>query len=191
MTTTLIPEQFDSIQFRRASIETVDERVIQLRAVPYDVETEIDRGLFESFEPAAFKNAERDPGRVKLWFGHSNDGGRIVGQGFQIDDRPDGLDVFTRVSSTSAGDELLTLAADKVLDEASIEFDPIPRAMSIRRDGSKLHVRHKRGRLMGVALVPHGAYGRNALVTSVRDIREKAAERARAEALERLNRYNH
>jgi hypothetical protein len=42
-----------------------------------------------------------------------------------------------------------------------------------------------------VALVPHGAYGRNALVLSVRDEREQLTDRWRAEALQRLAGYNH
>lgn len=186
-----VPEAFQQPQYRRASIEQVSERVIQLRAVPYGVETEIDHNLFESFEPGAFKNAEKDPGRVKLWFGHSNDGGAIVGQASSVEDLADGVMVWTRVSATRNGDELLTLADDGVLDEASIEFSPIPRDMVIRKDGERLHVRHRRGHLRGVALVPHGAYGRNALVMSVRDIRQKATEKARAAALARLAELNH
>lgn len=185
------PDVLDTVQYRRASIETVTERTIQLRAVPYGVESEIDRGLFESFEPGAFKRSEKDPARVKLWFGHSNDGGRVVGQASRVEDRADGLIVHARVSATPSGDELLTLAEDRVLDEASIEFRPIPADMAIRRAGDKLHVRHRRGHLLGVALVPHGAYGRDALVLSVRDLRQKESERIRAEALERLNRLNH
>lgn len=186
-----IPETFDGLQVRRATIEDIADRTIQLRAVPYDVEAEIDRNLFESFDVGAFKAAERDPARVKLWFNHSNDGGRIVGQAVKIEDRADGPMLWCRVSSTVAGDELHTLALDKVLDEASIEFRPIVRDMIVRRDGDKLHVRHRRGHLRGVALVPEGAYGRDALVMSVRDLRDQERERARAEALARLAALKH
>ena len=191
MTTLTVPARFTDTQYRRANIEQVTERMIQLRAVPYGVESEIDRGLFESFEPGAFRNAEKDPARVKLWFDHSDVGGRIVGQATTVEDRADGVVLWSRVSNTPAGDELLTLANDGVLDEASIEFTPIPRDMSIRRVGEELHVRHKRGHLRGVALVPHGAYGRNALVMSVRDERQQTTERARAEALARLAGVTH
>src|SRR5215475_7046949 len=130
-----LPPRFEEPQYRRAQIEGVEDRVILLRAVPYDVEAEVDRNLFESFEPGAFKNSERDPARVKLWFGHSDNGGKIVGQAAEVEDRADGVVVRSRVSATPSGDELLTLARDHVLDEASIEFRPIPRAMTVRRDG--------------------------------------------------------
>lgn len=187
----IIPTQLDGPQYRRATVQQIQDRTIQLRAVPYGVESEIDRGLFESFEPGAFSNAVKDPARVKLWFGHSNDGGRIVGQAASIEDRADGLIVWARVSATAAGDELHTLAADGVLDEASIEFGPIPKDMIISRSGETIHVRHRRGHLRGVALVPHGAYGRDALVLSVRDAREQQREKRAAEARERLAAYNH
>lgn len=192
MTATIeIPNQFEVPQFRKAKIEQIDDRIIQLRAVPYDVEAEIDRGLFESFEPGAFAAAAKDPARVKLWFIHSNDGGRPVGQAMDIEDRADGLIIRAKVSATTAGDELHTLATDGVLDEASIEFKAIPRAMTIRRHGNEIHVRHRRGHLKGVALVPEGAYGRDARVLSVRDIRVQHLEKARAEALAALDALNH
>lgn len=184
-------EKFGEPQYRRAQIEGIEDRVILLRAVPYDVEAEVDRNLFESFEPGAFANAQRDPARVKFWFGHSDSGGKIVGQAAAVEDRPDGVLVRSRVSATPAGDELLTLARDHVLDEASIEFRPIPRSMSVRRDGDAIHVRHKRAHLSGVALVPEGAYGRDALVLSVREYREQRDQKRRLEALARLNGYNH
>lgn len=192
MTATIeIPNQFEVPQFRKAQIEQIDDWVIQLRAVPYDVEAEIDRGLFESFEPGAFAAAAKDPARVKLWFIHSNDGGRPTGQAFEIQDRSDGPLVRMRVSQTTSGAELHTLAQDGVLDEASIEFKAIPRAMTVRRRGDELHVRHRRGHLLGVALVPQGAYGRDARVLSVRDLREQHLEKARADALARLDALNH
>jgi HK97 family phage prohead protease len=189
-----VPRLLNGPQFRSATIEgdvNEDERVITMRAVPYDVETQIDTKLFESFEPGAFSRAAKDPARVKLWLGHSTTGGHLVGQAFEVEDRGDGVWVRARVSRTVAGDELLTLARDGVLDEASIEFNPIREAMQVERRGSLLHVRHKRGHLRGVGLVPHGAYGRHALVTSVRDDQADAIEAARAEAIARLTGLTH
>jgi hypothetical protein len=178
----------EEIQYRAAVIDALDadERVIEMRAVPYDVETELRPGLIESFSPGTFARAAKDPPRVKLWSGHSTAGGVIVGQGFEAEDRADGFYVRTRVSRIPAGDDLLTLAADKVLDEASIEFNPIgPKqgGMTVTQRGAATIVRHKRAHMLGVALVAHGAYGRNALVTSVRDAH---ADKVREEWLARL-----
>ena len=180
-----VPRLLDGLQTRTARLEDVEEnareRIIVMRAVPYDVETRLDVNLFESFEPGAFARAVKDPARVKLWHGHSNTGGHLVGQAFQIEDLADGPRVFTRVSKVAMGDELLTLVEDEVLDEASIEFAPIRDAMRFERRGSAIHVRHLRGHLKGVGMVPHGQYGRNALVTSVRDDLDKAEEVAAAQ----------
>lgn len=188
-----VPALLTGPQYRAAQIEDIaddTERTITMRAVPYDVETRIDAQLLESFEPGAFARAAKDPARVKLWLGHSTTGGHLVGQAFAVEDRADGVWVRAKVSRTVAGDELLTLARDGVLDEASIEFNPIREAMVLERRGSLLHVRHKRGHLRGVGLVPHGAYGRNALVTSVRDDQYDVREAARAAAIARLTGLN-
>jgi HK97 family phage prohead protease len=173
MTTTIeLPQLYQApIQTRSATVSALiaDERIIELMAVPYGVETRLSPSLVESFQPRAFGNASKDPGRVKLWHGHSTAGGSIVGSAALVDDRPEGVFIRARVSHTAAGDDLLTLAADGVLDEASVEFQPIPADMHVSRRGEDTVVRHKRARLLGVALVPHGAYGRGALVLSVRD----------------------
>lgn len=176
----------DGIQYREATIDTLDpdERVIEMRAVPYNVETQLAPGLVEVFAPGAFARAAKDPARCKLWAGHSTTGGSIVGQAFEVADRPDGVYVRARVSKIPAGDDLLTLAHDKVLDEASIEFNPIREGMLITNRNGTTVVRHRRAHLRGVGLVPHGAYGRDALVTSVRD--DAIADKVRDEWLARL-----
>jgi HK97 family phage prohead protease len=173
------------IQTRSATVSVLsaEERVIELVAVPYGVETRLSPSLVESFAPRAFANASKDAGRVKLWHGHSTVGGQIVGSAALVDDRQDGVFVRMRVSHTAAGDDLLTLAHDGVLDEASVEFQPIPADMAVTRRGDDTVVRHKRARLLGVALVPHGAYGRGATVLAVRD---EASDKIREEWLARL-----
>lgn len=184
------PVGFDGVQYRSATIDALntDERVVEMRAVPYNVETRLAPGLVEVFSPGAFARAAKDPARCKLWAGHSTTGGSIVGQAFEIDDRADGLYVRARVSRIPAGDDLLTLAGDRVLDEASVEFNPIREGMQITRRGDDTVVRHRRAHLRGVGLVPHGAYGRDALVTSVRD--DAVADKIREEILERLRSRN-
>lgn len=185
LTTDLPPLYRTPIQTRSATVSALDadQRIVELCAVPYGVETRLSPSLVESFAARAFSNAGKDPGRVKLWHGHSTVGGQIVGSASLVDDRADGVYIRARVSQTAAGDDLLTLARDGVLDEASVEFQPIPADMQVSRRGDDTVVRHKRARLLGVALVPHGAYGRGALVLSVRD---EAADRAREEWLARL-----
>jgi len=184
-----VAEHYVGLQLRRASFEVTDEdeRVISLKAAPYDVEARIAPNLVESFEPGAFSRSTKDASRIKLWFGHSVDGGKIVGQAFEVEDRADGLHLQTRVSRTPSGDELLVLARDKVLDEASVEFAPMREFMVIKRRGEDVVVRHRRAHLRGVALVPAGAYGRDALVTSVRDLKDKLRE----EKLARLHTMTH
>lgn len=182
------PAALEGPQYRSATIDTLnpDERVILLRAVPYNVEVGIAPGVVESFAPGAFSRAVKDPARVQLWYGHSTTGGHVVGKAERVEDRQDGLYIEARVSRTGPGDELLTLASDKVLDEASVEFSPIKEGMLITRRGDVTAVRHKRAHLTGVGLVPHGAYGREALVLSVRDA---VTDKRRDEALARLHSF--
>jgi HK97 family phage prohead protease len=185
LTLELPPLYRTPIQTRSATVSALDadQRIIELCAVPYGVETRLSPSLVESFAARAFSNASKDPGRVKLWHGHSTVGGQIVGGAELVEDKPDGVYIRARVSHTAAGDDLLTLAHDGVLDEASVEFQPIPADMAVTRRGDDTVVRHKRARLLGVALVPHGAYGRGAVVLSVRD---EATDRLREEWLAKL-----
>jgi hypothetical protein len=188
-----VPRSLEEPQFRAAEIREIaadEERTILLRAVPYDVETQLWENIYESFAPGAFARAAKDPARVKFYLGH---GGPLVGMAELIEDRADGVWIRNVVSRTASGDELLTLARDKVLDEASIEFRIVKGGTEITEKDGKTLWRHKRAQLLGVALVPHGAYGRNALVKSVRDDLDKAAEAAasqreaaRAAAIARL-----
>lgn len=173
------------IQTRAATLAAldVDERLVELRAVPYGVETRLAEHLVESFAARAFANAGKDPARVKLWDRHSTEGGHPVGWAEAVTDRADGVYIRARVSATAAGNDLLTLARDGVLDEASVEFQVIPADMRVTRRGDDTIVEHRRARLLGVALVPHGAYGREAVVLSVRD---EASDKAREEVLARL-----
>ena len=186
-----LPEPLDGVQVRAASLQAVedDKREIVLRAVPYDHEIELYPDLFEQFERGALKAAAKDPARVKFFHDH---GGPIVGQAFEVRDEADGSWIHLKVSRTAAGDELLTLAKDGVLDEASIEFRAIPADMEITRDGDgRMHVKHKRAHLTGVALVPHGAYSRGATVASVRKAeQESQLERQRTAAIQELRSLN-
>ena len=170
----------EGVQHRRAMIDELDqeERIISMRAIPYNVETRLAPGLVESFAPGAFKAAMKDQKRYHLWMGHSDVGGHLTGRTETVEDRDDGLWLETRVSATPAGDELLTLVRDGVLQEASIEFAPLADWYTQTQRGADVVWRHKRAKFLGVAMVPRGAYGREAMVASVRDVREQARESA-------------
>jgi HK97 family phage prohead protease len=168
----VMPAQFrDPVQCRSATVTALqpDERLVELRAVPYGVETRLGPRLYESFAPRAFAAASKDPARITLYAGHSTDGGTAVGRAEVVEDTADGVVIRARVSDTAAGNDLLTLARDGVLGEASIEFHPIEEDMRVTTRGDDTVVRHRRAHLLGVALVPHGAYGQAATVLRVRD----------------------
>jgi HK97 family phage prohead protease len=174
MTVMTLPEtlpRFAEVQHRAATVEALDveEGTILLRAAPYDVEAQLDAQLWESFAPATFARAAEAPHRVKLFHNHPTMGGALIGHAREVEDRPDGVWVRCRFSNTVGGQEARELAADGTLDQCSVEFRALPDwyKVSRRRDG--LHVRHSRAHLLGVALVPHGAYEGAAYVASVRD----------------------
>lgn len=159
---------FDTIQFRAATVEDLDtvKREIWMRAVPYEHETALTSSLAEIFTVGTFGRSAKDPGRIRLFHDH---GGPVVGKATEVFDKSDGVWVRSRVSKVPSGDELLTLAEDGVV-EPSIEFQPDKNTMVVtnQRAGGVL-VRHKRGILKGVALVGTGAYADAAFIASVRD----------------------
>jgi hypothetical protein len=76
---------------------------------------------------------------------------------------------------------MLSLLADEILSDVSVEFRGLPDHMKVERQGDDLRVTHRRAHLTGFAAVPEGAYGERALVLSARDAkREREAEAARA-----------
>lgn len=195
MTITAVPtapapvrlDRFDSPQYRTAEVAKVDPDAgtVLLRAAPYDVEAQLDSALWESFAPATFARAADAPHRVTLNVLHSRDAWP-VGRALAVEDRPDGVWVTARFANTVAGQEARELAHDGTLGECSVEFRAKPDwyRVSRRRDG--LHVRHARAHLLGVALVPHGAYAEGAFVASVRSVDAEAVDLARQAALAHL-----
>jgi phage head maturation protease len=191
---TEVPDRFDGLQYRGATIEKIDpdQGTMLLRAVPYDVECRLEQRLWESFAPKAFAAAAEAPHRVKLWHGHSTTGGVAIGHARVVEDRPDGVWILAKRSNTLAAAEAWALASDgdedggATLDQCSIEFKPNPDWMTVARKPDGLHVRHSRGHLYGVALVPHGAYAGDAFVASVRQAdadRRREAEIAHLRSL--------
>jgi HK97 family phage prohead protease len=101
------------------------ERVIEVRAVPWDVISETPDGR-EMFARGAFEGAEPERVTLEAIGPHGADPGvRLVGRATRLDDRDDGLYATFAVSRTRDGDELLELARDGVYRGASVVFTPI------------------------------------------------------------------
>lgn len=177
------------VQHRHADVEHIDADAgtILMRAVPYDVETQLAPELWESFAPEAFARATAAPSRCKLWNEH---GGPLIGHALDVEDRPDGVWIRSKFSNTLAGQEARELAVDGTLDQVSITFKPMAEWMKAHRRSDGIHVRHARAALLGVALVAHGAYGEHASVASVRDADDASRARAREALVARLRSLN-
>lgn len=184
MTTALelaLPLDIAAVQHRTAQIEDIDLEAgtVLMRAAPYDVTAEIGPGLWESFAPKAFERAANAPSRCKLWNGHD---GPLIGHATEVTDKADGIWVRSKFSNTANAAEARELAADGTLDQCSVTFKMMREWFKATRRPDGIHVRHSRGTLLGVALVPHGAYDTDAAVVSVREAnRERQRERILAE----------
>ena len=167
----------EGLQVRAATIDVLDADTghISLQVVPYETEAELAPRLFESFKRGSFDRIAATPHRVKLFLDH---GGPLIGHGTEIRSSDAGVRVDFHVSDTASGREARTLAGDGTLDQASIEFTP--QKHEVRQDPRGTHVRHTRSHLLGVALVPHGAYRDGTGVLAVRDVRSAAEEAVEA-----------
>lgn len=183
MTTTL-PSTIDGdgILLRTVPLEVsdMDERkgVIDVQAVPYDVEAELIPGVRESFAPGTFARQVGAPSswaRVKMLLGHA-DGQVPLGRAIGLTEVRAGLRGqfqlnMRLIRETERGREAWIALEDGDLDEVSVGFQ------SVRRGGTELRslpngdrlLRRVKAHLSHLALVPVGAYGRDARVLSYRD----------------------
>jgi len=160
---------FDGVQVRAAKVESIDDDtgVVEVRMVPYEVEAELDTGLYEVFTRGAFAGAVGNPSRVKVTDQQHNRS-VVIGNAIELRDSDDGHYGKLRIADTVAGRDVLTLLRAGVLDEMSVEFAPMRKHMRVaQRDGGTL-IRHDRAVLLAVSPVAAGAYGRDARVLSVR-----------------------
>ena len=143
------------------------DRVIELVAMPYDVDASVvvhGRGVVESCAPGAFDGCERRANRVKA--NRDHDPLRTVGRAVALHpSRVEGLVTELRIAQTVLGDETLALADDRSL-EASVSF-------AVMRGGELWTEQRSRRRLTKcfldhIALVPEGAYGYEGQVLAVR-----------------------
>jgi HK97 family phage prohead protease len=92
--------------------------------------------------------------------------GHLIGRGMSVEDRPEGLFVAFRVSSTPHGDEAYALAQDGILSDFSVGFRPVAQRMNKAGVMERTAIDVRR-----VALLDDGAY-RDARVTAVRTASE-------------------
>lgn len=147
------------IEFRTSAAMEVhwDQRVIELVAIPYDVDAPVvvhGRPVVESCAPSAFTGCERRANRVKV--NRDHDITRTVGRAASLHPgRGEGLVAELRIAQTLLGDETLGLAADHAL-EASVGFAVMPGGE--RWLEQRTRRRLERCFLDHIALVPEGAY---------------------------------
>lgn len=175
-------------QHREATIEHVDadRGTMLVRGAPYNVEAELVPGVFESFAPHTFERAA-NPGaasRSKLWLLHDMEQ-PPVGYGLTVEDRDDGVWIDYKFSKTRRAQEAREMAADGTLDQVSVTFNLMRDGWVKEHRDDGWHIRHRRAHLLGVALVPHGAYGDGAFVAAVRDL--EGAEREAQRRLDSLS----
>lgn len=99
-------------------VRSESERIVFARIVAWDDASDTPVGR-ESFRRGAF--AHVDPSKVVLRLEHE---GPAAGRGISIEERADGAYMGFKVSKTSRGDELLTLAADRVTRSVSLSYYP-------------------------------------------------------------------
>ena len=165
-----------------ATVEEVDleSGIVRAKIVPYGVEAEVERGLFEIFEPGAFAGAIGNPSRCKV-SDQQHNRSVIVGRATALRDEPDGLYGDLRIADTSQGRDLLVLLRERVLEELSVEFRPLAGKYDVERRGKdELLLRHRKAELVGVSPVSAGAYGAQARVLAVRSLER---DRKRQEAI--------
>jgi len=163
------PENEPEILVREIPLEMSagDGRTIEARFVPYNQVAIVSDGgeaYEELFLPGAFNAQMTATHRIKAFlnFRHRQSLQDAFGHVTRIEDRADGLHGELRVLDVPDGDKALKFIDAGVLDRLSIEFVP---------EKSKVvnGVVHRiKARLLGVALVPEGAYA-GAEVLAVRE----------------------
>lgn len=152
-----------SLEWRESKIALAsdDSRTIEGLAVPYERETKLEPGYYETIARDAYQ-PDGGVGYVKLFWRH----GEVIGAGTATSG-PDGVTIHARLSQTSAGDDAYQLVKDCAVDSLSIGFIPLEYEETWD-DDQNLHVRQKRIDIKEVSLVPWPAYD-EAKVTKVRE----------------------
>lgn len=153
----------DAIEWREYKISLAENeaRTIEGLAVPYERETKLGPGYYETIALDAYQ-PDGGVGQIKLLWRHDE----VIGAGTATSGH-DGVPIQARISQTSAGDDAYQLLKDGVVDSLSIGFIPLEYEETWDDDGS-LHVRQKLIDIKEVSLVPWPAYD-DAKVTKVRE----------------------
>lgn len=160
----------DAIEWREYKIALAESeaRTIEGLAVPYERETKLAPGYYETIARDAYQ-PDGGVGSIKLLWRH----GEVIGAGTATSGH-DGVPIQARISQTSAGDDAYQLLKDGVIDSLSIGFIPLEYEETWD-DDQNLHVRQKRIDIKEVSLVPWPAYD-DAKVTKVREHNQEREE---------------
>jgi phage head maturation protease len=119
-------------------VRSASKREIVARIVPWGVVVDTKQGP-ELFLPGAFDGT--DPSGVVLRMDHE---GSPAGRGLSLEQRSDGAWMDFKVSATQRGDEILTLADDRVTRGVSVSFLEVPGGTSIEtRNGRRVRVHNR------------------------------------------------
>jgi len=151
-------------------VRSEDERLVDLRLVPWDVVGRTAEGP-ERFRRGAFRGVDAGDVTLEAIGPHGREPGvTLAGRGVALEELDDGAHGTFRVSRTRAGDELLELARDGVYRSASVVFEPLRSRRS--SDGV---IDRELVRLVRVGIVERGAYS-GAEVLAVRSEGDDMAE---------------
>jgi HK97 family phage prohead protease len=159
--------EIDDIEVERA--DSGDGRMVTMQAVPYGVTIDVpSEGIRERFARGAFAHQMGALHRVQGTYLHQSQGGEVIGRLHTGEDLASGLRVAMRISHTSRGNDTLELVRDRAITQVSIGFRAGRGPKWYRMvDGV---TERTRADMFEVALVPQGAYGRNATVVGVRSL---------------------
>ena len=159
-------------------VRSATARELDVRLVPWDTPIETVQGR-EMFARGAFDDVVPDDVYLmglehEAHMGLGQDGSpklvrKPVGRGTAVD--PGVPSMTFRVARTASGDELLGLAADRIVRGVSVEFSEVPGGTVTGNVGGRRVRTHNRVRLSGVSLTHRPAYGDGATVLAVRSAR--------------------
>lgn len=165
-------------------VRSVAKREIEVRLLPWDTMIETVQGP-EMFSRGATLGTP-DDGVLLMGLEHEAGIGigqsgrpvvtrRVAGRSTKVWEADDGPHVAFRVARTQAGDEILTLAEDKIIRGVSVEFAEVPGGTAtVNRGGRRVRV-HNRVAISGASMTYRPAYGEQAAVLAVRSQAEGEA----------------